>query len=379
MLLIKEVVTKKERKAFFQFPIKLYCDNEYFVPHPIADEEAEFNPEKNGAYAYAESKMWLCYRGKEIVGRVAAILSHAYNKKQGVKQMRFTRFDVIDDIEVSKALIGKVIEWAKEKGMNEIIGPIGFSDLDKQGMLVEGFDRLGMYITIYNHSYYVRHMEELGFKKAVDWVEYRLTVPSPDSEIVTKISRLSDRIAARYGYEIISVKGFKSVEPLIYEALSNIMNEVFAHLYGVVEINDKQIKKEAALLKQVWIDDFVAAVKNKDGELVGYGFMAPSVSNVMRKYKNGRLSLAAILQLIKDMKNPEVVDLYNIGVKKAYQNTGVNVMIMAHALKSLAKHKVKYLETGPELETNVQIQSQWKDFEKEQHKRRRCWTLSIEE
>lgn len=378
-MIIKEVLTKKDRKAFFEFPIKLYKNNEYFVPHPISDEEAEFSPEKNGAYAYAESKMWLCYEGKKIVGRVAAILSHAYNEKQGVKQMRFTRFDVIDDIEVSKALIGKVIEWAKEKGMNEIIGPIGFSDLDKQGMLVDGFDRLGMYITIYNHPYYVRHMEELGFKKAVDWVEYRLTVPPADSEVVTKITRLADRIAKRYGYEMVEVKGFKNMQPLVYEALSVIMNEVFAHLYGVVEINEKQIAKEAEMLKTVWVDDFVAAVKNKDGQLIGYGFMAPSVSKVMRKFKNGKLSISAILQLLRDMKNPEVVDLYNIGVKKDYQNTGVNVMIMAHCLKALDKRKVRFLETGPELETNSQVQAQWKDFEKEQHKRRRCWTLKIED
>lgn len=375
-MIVKEVKTKKERKQFFLFPIKLYKDNEYFVPHPIADESDEFNPEKNGAYAYAESKMFLCYddNGK-IVGRIAGILSHAYNEKKGVKQLRFTRYDAIDDIEVSRALFSAITAWAKELGMNEIIGPIGFSDLDKQGMLVDGFDKMGMYLTIYNHPYYIRHMEELGFTKAVDWVEYRIPVPQDNQE---RLFRLADRIAKRYGYEMVSVKGFKSVESLIYDALSNIMNEVFAHLYGVVKINQKQIEREAKMLKQVWMDDFVLAVKNKNGELIGYGFMAPSVSKVMRKYKNGRLTISAILQLLRDMKNPEVVDLYNIGVKKEYQNTGVNVMIMASALKGLIKNNVKFLETGPELESNRQIQAMWKDYSPVQHKRRRCWTKTIE-
>lgn len=375
-MIVKEVKTKRERKQFFLFPIKLYKDNEYFVPHPIADESDEFNPEKNGAYAYAESKMFLCYddNGK-IVGRIAGILSHAYNEKKGVKQLRFTRYDAIDDIEVSRALFSAITAWAKELGMNEIIGPIGFSDLDKQGMLVDGFDKMGMYLTIYNHPYYIRHMEELGFTKAVDWVEYRIPVPQDNQE---RLLRLADRIAKRYGYEMVSVKGFKSVESLIYDALSNIMNEVFAHLYGVVKINQKQIEREAKMLKQVWMDDFVLAVKNKNGELIGYGFMAPSVSKVMRKYKNGRLTISAILQLLRDMKNPEVVDLYNIGVKKEYQNTGVNVMIMASALKGLIKNNVKFLETGPELESNRQIQAMWKDYSPVQHKRRRCWTKTIE-
>lgn len=375
MYIVKEVTTKKERLAFFEFPIKLYKDNKYFVPHLIADEDDTFNPERNGAYAYAESKMFLCYdQNGEIVGRIATILSHAYNKKQSVKQLRFTRYDAIDDIEVSKALFETVTALAREKGMDELIGPIGFSDLDKQGMLIDGFDRLGMYITIYNHPYYKRHMEELGFEKAVDWVEYRISVPEKEDE---RIYRLAEKIQKRYGYEIVPVKGFKSVEPLIYEALENVMNEVFAHLYGVVEINRKQIESEAEMLKMVWKDDFVTAVKNKEGEVIGYGFMAPSVSEVMRKCKKGKINLAAILKLMKEMKNPEVVDLYNIGVKKAYQNAGVNVLIMAHSLKALHKNKVKYLETGPELETNVQIQSMWKDYDKEQHKRRRCWTKKI--
>ncbi len=374
-MFVKEVETKKERKAFFEFPIKLYKGNKYVVPSLISDEEDEFNPEVNGAYSYAESKMFLAYDDDgKVVGRIAGILSHAYNKKQNVKQLRFSRYDVIDDFTVTKALFDALIGWAEELGMNEIIGPIGFSDLDKQGMLIEGFEEPDMYLTIYNYPYYVSHMERLGMVKSADWVEYRIAVPDKPYE---RLTRLSERVQQRYGYEYVPIKSFKSVENIIKAALKEIMNEVFAHLYGVVEITDKQIAREAKMLKQVWVNDFVGAVRTKDGEVIGYSFMAPSVSKAMR-VMNGRINPFGIIQLLYDLNHPTVVDLYSIGVKKQYQNTGVNVMLMARSMQSLIKHNVKFLETGPELETNIQIQAQWKDFETRRHKRRRCWSLKLD-
>lgn len=204
-------------------------------------------------------------------------------------------------------------------------------------------------------------------------MEYRIAVPTEPDE---RLYRIADMVAERSGFEYYEIKNFKSVEPVIHRALKQIMNEVFAHLYGVVEITDRQIKREADMLKQVWVNDFVTAVKNREGEVIGYGFMAPSVSKAMRKM-NGRLTLGGIFQLMHDLRHPEVVDLYSIGVRKEYQNSGVNAMIMARSLKSLIKHKVKFLETGPELETNVQIQAQWKKYDKEQHRRRRCWSLKL--
>ena len=314
---VKEVTTKKERREFFRFPLKLYKGNAYAVPQLISDENDEFND----AYSYAESKMFLCYddNGK-VVGRIAAILNKAYNAKQNVKQLRFSRYDVIDDFAVTEALFEPVKMWAEELGMDEIVGPIGFSDLDKQGMLIEGFDRDDMYLTIYNYPYYAGHIERLGMQKSADWVEYRIAVPTEPDE---RLYRIADMVAERSGFEYYEIKNFKSVEQVIHRALKQIMNEVFAHLYGVVEITDRQIKREADMLKQVWVNDFVTAVKNREGEVIGYA------------------------------------------------------MIMARSLKSLIKHKVKFLETGPELETNVQIQAQWKKYDKEQHRRRRCWSLKL--
>lgn len=372
---VKEVESKKERKAFFEFPVKLYKGNKYVVPALMSDEDDEFNPEINGAYAYAESKMFLAYDDNgNVVGRIAGILSHAYNEKKNVKQVRFSRFDVIDDFSVTRALFDAIEKWARSLGMNEIIGPIGFSDLDKQGMLIEGFEEPDMYLTIYNYPYYVEHMEKLGMTKSADWVEYRLTVPEAMDE---RLKRLSDKIQERYGYEYVPVHGYKSVEQEIKIALKEVMNEAFAHLYGVVEISDKQIAREANMLKQVWVDDFVSAVKTKDGEVIGYGFMAPSVNGAMRAF-NGKMNLKGIFSLIHDMNHPTTVDLYSIGVKKQYQNTGVNVMIMARSLEGLIKHKVKFIETGPELETNEAVQAQWKSFDKIRHKRRRCWSLKLD-
>lgn len=237
-MIVKEVRTKKERREFFKFPLKLYKGNPYAVPQLISDEDDEFNPEVNDAYSYAESKMFLCYDDSgKIAGRIAAIHNKAYNAKQNVKQLRFTRYDVIDDFAVTEALFEPVKAWAKELGMDEIVGPIGFSDLDKQGMLVEGFDRDDMYLTIYNYPYYVSHMEKLGMKKAADWVEYRIAVPTEPDE---RLYRIADMVKERSGFEYYEIKSFKSVEKVIHRALKEIMNEVFAHLYGVVEITDRQ-------------------------------------------------------------------------------------------------------------------------------------------
>lgn len=299
-MIVKEVRTKKERREFFKFPLKLYKGNPYAVPQLISDEDDEFNPEVNDAYSYAESKMFLCYDDSgKIAGRIAAIHNKAYNAKQNVKQLRFTRYDVIDDFAVTEALFEPVKAWANELGMDEIVGPIGFSDLDKQGMLVEGFDRDDMYLTIYNYPYYVSHMEKLGMKKAADWVEYRIAVPTEPDE---RLYRIADMVKERSGFEYYEIKSFKSVEKVIHRALKEIMNEVFAHLYGVVEITDRQIKREADMLKQVWVNDFVTAVKNREGEVIGYGFMAPSVSKAMRKM-NGKITLGGVFQLMHDQSS----------------------------------------------------------------------------
>lgn len=372
MITIKEALTKKVLRDFFYLPIWLYKGNKHNVPALIVDEKEEFNPLINGAFEFCIARKFVAYKDGKPVGRIAGIFNQKYNIKQGVKQIRFTRFDCIDDIEVARALINKIKEWAVFLGMDEIIGPIGFSDLDKQGMLIEGFDELDLYITIYNYPYYPKLLEQLGFSKAVDWVEYEIKVPEKMDE---RIERISDLVQKRYGYEYLKIKKFKDIEPYIMEALLVVMNEAFEPLFGVAPINERQAKRQAQMLKMIFKPDFVSAVM-KDAKLVGYSFMAPNISNAIKKC-NGKLNLCGLISLMRSLKKFDKVDFYHIAVRQEYQSKGVNAMILSAGLKALIKNKVKYVYTGPELENNLKVRSQWDDFEKRIYRRRRCYTLSL--
>lgn len=221
MLVVREISSRRDKKRFFRFPIELYRDCPYFVPSLYADEKSEFDPERNGAFAYAECKMWLAERDGRVVGRAAGVLNRAYNEKMNVKQMRFTRFDFIDDEEVSEALFTAVKMYALDMGMDEIIGPIGFSDLDKQGLVIEGFEEEDMYVTPYNYPYYVTHFERLGLVKKVDWVEFQITIPKEMNE---RLDRISEMAIQRYGYKVLRFKKISDIKPYVVPALQ-ILNE----------------------------------------------------------------------------------------------------------------------------------------------------------
>ncbi len=372
MITIKEIEKKKDIKKFVDFPNKLYKDNEYYVPAVFSDELNLLNKKKNPAYEYCETKLFLAYRGGKIVGRICALINHAYNEKKNLKQIRFNRFDVIDDLGVSKFLFSKVRDWAREKNLTQIIGPIGFNDLDKQGMLIEGYEEYGNIITLYNHPYYPKHLEAMGFQKDVDWLEYQIYMPQDKGE---KVNRLANVISKRYGYKVVRIKKRKEIGPYIERAFS-IINESFEHLYGVVPITDKQIstavKQYATLIKP----EFLYLITDKDDELIGFGIMVPSL-NAATKKSNGRLFPFGIFRALRALKKCDVLDMYLIAVKPAYQNLGVNALILAEGIKSAIRNNVKLAETGPELEDNSQVQAQWKDFEYRQHRRRRCFKLNI--
>ncbi|MDY3978759.1 MAG: hypothetical protein SOZ00_01920 [Tidjanibacter sp.] len=373
MLQIREITSKKDKKRFFKFPIELYKHNPYFVPVLLFDEMSEFNPKENGAFAYAECRMWLAERDGKVVGRIAGILNNAYNEKKSVKQMRFSRFDFIDDREVSAALFQKIVDYAHEKGMNEIIGPIGFSDLDKQGLLVEGFEEQDMYVTCYNYPYYADHFEALGLGKKVDWLEFQITVPEKMDERLEKVAELA---IERYGYNVVRFKKIKEIKPYIVEALE-VMNEAFEKLFGVVWLSDKQLIDYSKLVLLVGNPDYVSVVQNREGRIVGYGFMAPSISNAVRRSK-GKILPFGIFRILHDLKKSKTLDFYSIGVRPEYQNKGVNAIILREGLAGAIKNDMKLAETGPELEDNIEVQSQWKNYEHRNHKRRRCYTISLE-
>ena len=374
MLVIREITnSKRDKRRFFKFPVELYKDCPYFVPSLYMDEKSEFDPKQNGAFAYAECKMWLAERDGKVVGRAAGVLNKAYNQKMNVKQMRFTRFDFVDDAEVVDALFEKVVEYAKECGMNEIIGPIGFSDLDKQGLVIEGFEEEDMYVTPYNYPYYVQHFERLGMTKKVDWMEFQITIPEQMNE---RLDRIADMAIKRYGYKVLRFKKITDIKPYIIPALQ-ILNEAFEKLFGTVWLSDKQLIDFSQLILLVGNPDYVSVVTDKQDNIIGYSFMAPSISKAVRESK-GKLLPFGIFRILRDLKKSKTLDFYSIGVKPEYQNKGVNAILLREGLAGAIKNGMKFAETGPELETNVEVQSQWKAFEHRNHKRRRCYTYSLQ-
>ena len=236
---IKEVLTKRDLKKWVDFPNKMYKKVQSYVPFLMNDEISTFTKTKNPAYDFCETKLFLAYKENKIVGRIAGLINHAANKKWNTKAIRYTRFDFIDDYEVSSALFNKVVEWGKENGLTQIMGPIGFTDMDHEGMLVEGFDELNMSITFYNFPYYLNHMEKLGLKKDVDWVEYQLTVPEKVDE---KLVKMSEFLQKRNGYKLISYTDVKVLTADAFEAFK-VIDESFSVLYGTVPLTDRVIKQ----------------------------------------------------------------------------------------------------------------------------------------
>lgn len=376
MITVKQISSRHGKKKFFKFLIDLYRDNPYACPNLYMDEFGEFNPKINDAFRFADCKMFLAYKDGKLAGRIAGIWHRGANEKFGLKQLRFTRFDVIDDFEVTKALFAELYKWAQELGMEEIIGPISFSDLNEEGMLIEGFDRDSTYIEIYNHPYYVEHMEKLGAYKVVDWDCFRIKVPEKIDE---RLQRISDGVAKRNGYYVLDVGYYykhdrKKLDNYIMQCL-DILDEAYAHLYGTSPINDKQKKREMKVIYQALVPEFGALIM-KDDKVIAYGFMIPSMKKVLQKGR-GHVIPFAIPEYIRAFKNIEVVDLMSIGISKEHKNTGAVAMILAHGLKGLIKHNVKFAETGPMLETNKNIQNLWGNFEYEVAKRRRCWGLKV--
>ncbi|MCF0117969.1 MAG: N-acetyltransferase [Bacilli bacterium] len=380
MITIQEVnlKNKRELRKFVRFPHKIYRNVTQYVPSLDNDEMAMFIEEKNGALEWCATRCWMAYIDNEEVGRVGAIFNRKYNEKVNKIQMRITRFDFIDNKEVSKRLIDEVLKWARELNCTEIIGPIGFSDLDKEGMLIEGFDRDSLNFCIYNHPYYVAHMNELGFEKLNDWVEYRIKLPEA---IDPRLEKIAEKSKEKFGYRVKYFKNKKEVIPYLRKGFK-IMNQVYSHLLGYTELSERQMDEFVSNFGVVLNSEFLFAIEDKNDNLIGYGFFAPNVNKGMRKCM-GRFTIPGIIRLMKDLliikeKHPnDTVDLYSIGVLPEYQSMGVNAVVMVEGFKACIKRKIKYAETGPELEYNHQIQSQWKDYEKEQHKKRRCWIKMI--
>ncbi len=372
---VREVTTKRERRLFVNYPNVLYRDTPQFVPAFYDDDMADWDPKKNPAFEYCEAKCWLAWRDGKIVGRIAAILSHRANEKWGTNRMRFSQVDFIDDEKVSAALFAAVEAFAREKGCDQIHGPLGFCDLDREGMLVDGFERRSMFITYYNHPYYIEHLERLGYRKDTDWLEFKVSVPSPDSPQAQLFHRIAERVMRSHELHVATVKHKWQYGKLV-DAFFRLVNEAYSPLYGVVELNERQIKKYKNKFAPLVNPDYACFVMDKDENLVAFGVSAPSMATAMQKCR-GKLFPTGWAHVLHSLSKNDAIDMFLIAVKPELQGAGVNAIILDYLIHHLAKHGIRYAETGPQLESNAKILSQWKKFEKEQHKRRRCFIKDI--
>ena len=372
---VKEVKTGKERRAFVDYPNKLYRDCEQYIPSFYSDDLSDWDPKKNPAFEYCDAKCFLAYKNGEIVGRIGAIISHKANEKWGKKQMRFSQVDFIDDAEVSSALFGAVEDWAREMGCDEVHGPLGFTDLDREGLLVEGFDRKSMFITYYCHPYYLEHLTRLGYGKSVDWVENLLTVPE-DGKMMEMLSKLSARSLERYGLHVARPKNRRALKGYIKQVFE-LVNIAYADLYGTVDLTDTQIERYAKKFLPMITPDFICMVLDENDRLVAFGVVAPSMASAIKKCR-GRLFPFGWMGVLRSLKKNDTIDMFLVAVHPDYQSTGINSVLIDHVVRGCRKLGVKYAETGPTLELNHKVQAQWKIFSPVQHKRRRCFIKRLE-
>ncbi len=369
---IKKVTTSKELKQFINFFKTLYSSCEY-APIPLSFDEVEtLNPDKNPAFKHCESEYLLALKDNKVVGRIAVIINRLECEKVNKKIGRFGWFDFIDDKAVSKALIEAGIAWLKEREVTQLHGPLGFSDFDRQGMLLEGYDRLGTFATLYNYPYYIEHLEALGFEKSTDWVEFRIDLKSSPIE---KIKRMADVVEQRAGYHNIELKSRKQIRKY-FPDIFRLLNQGYDDLYGYVALTDEQTKHYAEMFINLVNPELICLIADKDENVVAFGLTMLSLTNACKK-ANGNLFPFGWWHLLKALKKNDTLDFYLIAVDKAHKKKGVITPIMAKIAEAVQKMNLKYAETNIMLEDNHDIHAMWKIFEYEQHKRRRCFIKSI--
>lgn len=373
---IKKVTTKSELKRFIRFNYEFYKDNPYSVPDLYDDMLNTFSPKKNAAFEFCEADYFLALRDGKIVGRVAAIINRRANETWNRKTVRFGWIDFVDDMEVSTALIDTVKQWGKKRGMTEIEGPLGFTDMDAEGMLVEGFDQLSTMATIYNYPYYPQHMERLGLSKSADWVEMKIYVPDAIPE---KHRRISEIIAKRYNLHIRKLKSKKEVRQSgVAHDIFRLINDAYTPLFGYSRMTERQIDQYVKMYVPVLDLRMVSIVENEQNEIVAVGISMASLSRALQKAK-GRLLPFGWYHLLKALmwKRPKVLDLLLVAVRPDYQGKGVNALLFTDLIPVYKELGFEYAESNPELEMNEKVQNQWQYFKTEQHKRRRCFKADI--
>jgi hypothetical protein len=370
---IRKVRTRAELKKFVAFPETIYADERNWVPSFLFDDMNTLNPKKNPAFEFCEAQYWTAWKEGRMVGRIAGIINHRFVEKWGKKLARFGWIDFIDDFDVASALVKTVEDWARSRGMEGLHGPWGFTDLDREGMLVEGFGEQATFATIYNYSYYPVFMERLGYAKEVDWLEFRVTTPD---FIPEKVLRVNELLSKRAGVRIYEWRSRRELITKFGAQVFELIDEAYAGLYGTTPLSPRQVR---AYINQYlnFVDPrFTKIMVDARERLAGFAITIPSLSNALYKSR-GRLFPFGWARLLSALRNPTSIDMMLVAVRKEYLARGAVALLMTALNKSAIENGIKESETNPELETNLAVQGMWKDYPKRQHKRRRIYYKAL--
>lgn len=362
--------TRSNLKKFVEFQIDLYKGNPYFVPPLVSDEIATLDSKVNPAFDHCESAYFMAYRDGKAVGRIAAMINKQVNEKENSRQARFGFVDFIDDAEVSKALFDAAEKWAKEKGMDNIVGPLGFTDLDNEGMLINGFEELSTMATIYNYPYYPTHVERLGYEKEVDWHEFLIEIPE---QIPDKHKRIAEIVKKKFNLRVVKFTSRKALKEQYGQALFELINEAYDNLYGYSRLTKRQIDYYIKIYLGMLNLDLVTLIVDGEDQLVGVGISIQSMSRALQKSK-GKMFPFGWWHLLKGLKGKnDRVDLLLVAVKPQYMGKGVNALLFTDLIPAYNKYGFKWAESNPELESNAAVQNQWEAFPYRQHRNRRAF------
>lgn len=366
---------KKSLKQYVRFGIDLYKGNKYFVPPLVLDEINTLLPEKNPAFDFCQAQSYMAYRDGKPVGRITGIINRRANEKFAEKTLRFGFVDFIDDDEVVDALFRAIQLWGHNHGMTKIAGPMGFTDMDREGMLVDGFEELGTQATIYNYPYYVRHMERLGFAKEADWIEYRMKVPE---QIPERYARIADIVSRKFGLRPLQMTSRKAIAQRYGQAIFELINRSYGELYGFVSLTQKQIDHYINMYLGLLRLEDVCLIVDAEDTLVGVGISMPSLSKALQR-SGGRLFPTGWYHLLRAIRgHADTVDLMLIAIDPEYQGKGVNALLFNTLIPQYIANGYQYAESNVELETNSNVQKQWEYFERRQHRRRRSWSKPLD-
>ena len=369
---ITAVQSRRALRQFVAFPYRLYRNNRYWVPPPRGEELHSLLADSNPAFEFCEASYWLAWVDGVIVGRVAGIINRRYNEKWKARAARFGWFDFVDDPDVPAALLATVERWARERGMSSIHGPLGFTDLDGEGMLIEGFEEVSTLGALYNHPYYVDSMARAGYEKDADWIEYQVTMRP---EIPDKVARLAAIALERNHLHVLRVRRRKEMLPYARE-IFHVLNSAYRDLYGFVELSEGQIDAYVRQYFGFILPEYVPVVLDEQGRVVAFGIAMPSLSRAFQRNR-GHLFPFGFLHVLRALRSERNADLYLTAVRPEAQNKGINAILMHEMNKAFLRHGVQKVETNRELEGNAKVQAQWRHYEHRQHKRRRCYRKAL--